>query len=206
MIRPVLFLSLISIMFSGCFPCSQCELTTSKSFNTRQPMKVLVMPVSANGNPNIKTLPNDSDALSKIFLKAGYTVIDRSAITIKAKELGINLDDGIEDNDIQKLAQGAGVDAVLLSSIEYHHVAAASGSEPATFSSETDTLGRVKVSASGGSSYSHGDYYATTAMSARLEEVGSMNTLLTAYSIPCGSKGVLTWMTKMLGEKLIGEE
>jgi hypothetical protein len=204
--RSILFLSLISVLFIGCAYCPQCELTTSKGFDAKQPMKVLVMPVTANGNPFVQTHPNYSDALAKVFLKAGYTVVDRSVIAFKAKELGISIDDKIEDINMQQLAKSAGVDAVLLSSVAYHRVAAASGSQPATFNSETDTLGRVTISASGGSTYNRSEYYDVTSMSARLVDLGSMNTLLTAYSIPCGGKGVLTWITKMLDEKLNREE
>jgi hypothetical protein len=155
------------------------------------------------GNPNTQTMPTYSDEISAVFLRAGYRVIDRSAVASQAKGMNINLVKGVDDKDIKPLAQALGVDAIFLGSLTYNYVPGESGTKPATFNSVTDSTGKVRtVEAEGESKYNRDSYYAITSMSARLIDARSMTTIMTGYAEPCGGKGVDRWFVDMLKEKM----
>jgi hypothetical protein len=166
-------------------------------------MSVLVLPVTAIGNPDIQTMPNYSDEISAVFLRAGYKLIDRSAVASQAKGLRINLSKGVEDKDIKPLADALGVDAIFLGALTYHYVPGESGTKPATFNSVTDSTGKVRtIEAEGESSYNRSGYYTITSMSVRLVDAHSMTTIMTGYAEPCGNKNVDKWFVDLLKEKM----
>src|SRR5689334_11260972 len=98
LLRSLLLLS--AALFIGCNTCSQCHLTSSPSFNSRQTMTLLILPVTANGNPGLSQLPNFSDDISTPFLESGYRLIDRSAAKSEALKLGLDFDKGIDEKNI----------------------------------------------------------------------------------------------------------
>ena len=189
--------------FTGCNTCTQCHLSASPSFNSKQSLTLLILPVTANGNPNVHSLPNYSDDITTPFLEAGFKIVDRSAADAAASKLGLNLAEGIEEKNVKSLAAALNVDAVLLSSVAYTFIPAESGVTPSSYNKVTDSTGKVReVSAQGPGEYSRSEHYVISSLSSRLIEAKNMTTLLTAYIEPCNGKEVNTQLVAMLREKL----
>ena len=196
-----------SLFFIGCSNCSQCHLTTSPSFNNKQSLTLLILPVTTNGNPNVTSLPNYSDDITTPFLEAGFKIVDRSAAEVAASKLGLSLNDGIAEKNVKALASALNVDAILLSSVAYAFIPAESGVTPSSYNKVTDSTGKVReVSAQGPGEYNRSEHYAITSMSSRLIEAKSMTTLLTAYVEPCDGKAVNAQLVSMLREELTGKD
>jgi hypothetical protein len=205
-IYPLLF-SAASLLFIGCATCTQCHLTASPSFNAKQPLSILILPVMANGNPMVHVLPNYSDDIATPFMEAGFRVVDRSAAQSEAIKLGLDLDKGIEEKNVPALASALKVDAIFLSTAAYTFIPAESGVIGSSYNKVTDSTGKVReVSAKGPEEYNRGEHYVLSSLSGRLIDTRNMTALLSAYIEPCGGEAVNTRLVNMLRQKLTGKD
>ena len=202
-----LILFAAGFFFTGCAVCNQCHITSSRSLDPGKQLKVLVLPVTTNGNPTVATLPNYSDDISTALIESGFHVIDRIAAEEEAANLGLDLRAGIADKDVKALAAALNVDAVMLASIAYAFQPAESGTTPYVMNTVTDSTGKIRnVSVKGAGEYQRSERYVMTSMSARMIDARTMQTLMSAYAVPAYGKGVNTWMVEMLREKLAYED
>ncbi|HET9136208.1 MAG TPA: hypothetical protein VFO76_06190, partial [Candidatus Kapabacteria bacterium] len=163
-----------AFLFTGCFSKGNvAKVSTSSAYHKGTPLKVLILPLVAEGNPDLTTNSAYSEALAATLMDLGMRPIDVSI----AKAQAASLDSLNGTEDVTKLAAVLGADAVLVGVVHYDFVPPSSGSTAPSAQVTTNKKGKQEVTIDGGSSYSTGGFFAENSLNIRIVDVHTSETI-----------------------------
>ncbi len=175
----LLFLAggLCSCMSKG----SVAKMSVSPSYHKGAPLKVLVLPLETEGNPDLQTHNGYSDRLSIALMEIGMTPIDRTAVLSQASTLGIQLDSLVQPAKMKSLASALHANAVLVGTVHYNYIPETKSTVLPSVQTSSSKKGGTAISIDAGGSSSTGSFFVENSLSVRLIDPVTAETLLTGY-------------------------
>ena len=171
-----------SLFLTSCFSKGNvARVSTSSEYHKGTPLKVLILPLSTEGNPDLATNASYSDALATTLMDLGMRPIDGEVARKEALELGTTLDSAVRTQQAEELAQALEADAILYGTVQYSYVPPASGSKGPSLQTTTNNKGKQEINIDGGSSYSVGGYFQENSLSVRIVDATTSETLISGY-------------------------
>jgi hypothetical protein len=93
-------------------PGSYTRVSLSSDYPRGVQIKVLLMPVKVEGQPDLKESQTATDAFGQRLMEIGYRVIDWEQAKSRALAAGGNINDAMSEADIMRVARDLGLDAV----------------------------------------------------------------------------------------------
>src|SRR6476469_2912976 len=90
LLRSFSLFALAGVLLTGCsYHGELAKVTASKSYSATRPLRIVVLPFTAEGNPDIQRSEVVADQVGAALMSLGHTVVDHKALMLKASELGI---------------------------------------------------------------------------------------------------------------------
>lgn len=180
--KTVFTLFAAAFLFTGCFSKGNvAKVSTSTAYHKGAPLKVLILPLAAEGNPDLTHNSAYSEALAATLMDLGMRPIDHSIAQAQAASLGIPLDSLTGTEDLSKVGSALGADAVLVGVVHYDFVPPSSGSTAPSAQVTTNNKGKQDINIDGGSSYSTGGFFAENSLNIRIVDVHTSETIIAGY-------------------------
>jgi hypothetical protein len=171
-----------AFLLTGCFSKGNvAKVSTSTAYHKGAPLKILILPLIAEGNPDLAVNSAYSEALSATLMDIGMRPIDGSIAKAQAASLGVTLDSLNGTEDVTRLAAALGADAVLVGVVHYDFVPPSSGSTAPSAQVTTNKKGKQEVTIDGGSSYSTGGFFAENSLNIRIVDAKTSETIVSGY-------------------------
>ncbi|HYM20746.1 MAG TPA: hypothetical protein VEW28_07075 [Candidatus Kapabacteria bacterium] len=172
---------LTAIIFTGCYSKGNvARVTVSPSYHKGAPLRVLVMPLSVEGYPDMVINDSYTEQLSGTMIQVGNIPLDAHAASRKAGMSGPDFTNIYSSDILTKLVYQESADALLEGSISYTYIPPVSGTNPAQVIHRDSARTSITTYTSA-SGYSTGGYYGEKSMSLRLVDAHSSMVLVTAY-------------------------
>lgn len=178
----LLVLSVLIVGLTGCYePGQSTRLTKSSNFNSSWSMKIIALPFTVQGNPEIQTDQTATNEIMSSLMSRGFTVVDPYFTSAQATSLGIDIHKEMSPSDINKLATALGAKAILLGTVSYDYQPEAQWTDPISITTDTNSHGRkIGTSVSGGGSHHVTGHYFPSSMVARLVSAQDCEVLVSA--------------------------
>lgn len=114
-LRSLLSVFLLSSVLIGCKaaePGSATRVSLSSDYPRGAQLRVLVLPVQVEGQPDFTVSKTETDEISLRLMEIGYRVIDWQQAVARATTAGISAGGDLTDADVMRVARELGVDGV----------------------------------------------------------------------------------------------